>query len=67
MVPGNPDHLGCEELRIAIERVKPKLHIFGHIHDPGGTIHKEGGTTFINASLLDEQYQLVRQPIVIDI
>ncbi len=27
---------GCEELREAMFRIKPKLHVFGHIHAQGG-------------------------------
>src|SRR5271170_4080000 len=26
------NHLGCEELMTAVERVKPKIHVYGHIH-----------------------------------
>lgn len=29
-------HVGCEMLKLAVERVKPKLHVFGHIHECGG-------------------------------
>ncbi len=38
------------ELREAIERVKPTLHVFGHIHESAGVMkHKE--TLFVNAAL----------------
>lgn len=42
--------------------VKPKVHIFGHIHDGYGT-QREGETTFVNASLLDEWYNVANTPI----
>lgn len=35
MMPNGED-LGCEELRKALERAKPKLHCFGHIHEAYG-------------------------------
>jgi Icc-related predicted phosphoesterase len=42
-------HVGCEELRKAVERQKPRVHICGHIHEAYGNVwHK--GTLFINAS-----------------
>ena len=55
----NPDpngHVGCEDLRRhVLERVKPKVHIFGHIHSAHG-VHEEEGITFINASQLTDRY-----------
>jgi hypothetical protein len=27
-----PQRVGCEDLREALDRVQPKLHVFGHIH-----------------------------------
>lgn len=58
---GEP-HLGCEELAKTLERVKPKLHIFGHIHGGHGKTRRAGGAKFVNASVLDERYQLVNHP-----
>ena len=50
-------HAGCEDLEDIVGRVKPKLHLFGHIHEQAGQEVK-GETTFINASVLDHRYQL---------
>jgi Icc-related predicted phosphoesterase len=64
----NGDNVGCEDLFQAIERVKPKYNLFGHIHEAYGiydTIYSD--TIFINASVLNENYQLVNKPIIIDI
>jgi len=33
---GKGEHLGCEKLAKAIQRVKPRLHCFGHIHEGRG-------------------------------
>lgn len=55
---------GCEELLLKVYQVKPKLHVFGHIHEDYGQYTK-GDTTFVNASVLDDHYQLVNQPVVI--
>ena len=60
------EHVGCEDLREALQRVLPKVHIFGHIHEGYGVL-RENGTTFINASVCDERYRPVNTPIVIDL
>lgn len=60
------DNVGCEDLLEKIKEVKPKLHICGHIHEAYGYI-KESDTEFINASVLDENYNLRNQPVVIEI
>lgn len=60
------DNAGCEELLSAIKRVKPKFHLFGHIHEGYG-IFETDETIFINGSSLDENYQAVHPPITIEI
>lgn len=58
-------NVGCSELRRAVfERVKPKIHAFGHIHQGYGT-HQEDGITFINASTCNIKYNPVNKPFVI--
>jgi len=52
------EHLGCADLNKEISgRIRPKLHVFGHIHSGNGS-ETFGNTTFINASVLGEDYQL---------
>lgn len=67
-------HLGCKFLRRAVERIKPKYHIFGHIHEPqksGLRILTEeigqSSVTFVNATVLDEFYLPTKEPILITI
>lgn len=48
---------GCEHLLEAVKITKPKYHVFGHIHEDGGKQEKFNGTTFINASVLNLEYQ----------
>ena len=48
--------VGCEDLRRhVLQRVKPMVHIFGHIHSAAG-IRRKNGIKFINASQLDDYY-----------
>jgi Icc-related predicted phosphoesterase len=44
-------HEGCRELLDAVTRIRPKLHVFGHIHGAYGVFRTEH-TVFVNASRL---------------
>ena len=57
--------LGCELLRIYVDNVKPKIHVFGHIHGSYG-YKFDGQTHFINAAVLDERYYNTNHPITAD-
>jgi Icc-related predicted phosphoesterase len=54
--------VGCEMLAKRVIDVKPKIHAFGHIHEGYGTAERYG-TEFINASIMDEGYILVNDPV----
>jgi Icc-related predicted phosphoesterase len=41
--------VGCEDLLRRVQQVRPKLHLFGHIHEDGG-LWTEGVTTFANVT-----------------
>ena len=60
------EHLGCEELRRALDRVRPRLHVFGHIHEGYGR-GQLADTILVNASNCDEDYRPVNAPVVIDL
>lgn len=59
-----PRHVGCFELLNRLRTVRPKVHVFGHIHEGYGvTISEEvPGTTFLNASICTEAYQPENSP-----
>lgn len=70
--PGKLENLGCIHLRKYIERIKPKLVCFGHIHSSYGQMnlkHWDGtpDTICVNASLMDENYKITGTPMVIEI
>lgn len=44
------EHAGCADLLERVRTIRPRLHVFGHIHEAAGT-HEEGDTTFVNASI----------------
>ena len=53
--------LGCPYLAASIDIVAPRLHCFGHVHASSGILSKES-TTYINASMVNHQYILIREP-----
>ena len=64
--PYNEPNLGCELLRIYVDNIKPKIHVFGHIHEGYG-IDYEKNTLFVNASICTDRYEPTNKPIVIDL
>ncbi|XP_046570359.1 metallophosphoesterase MPPED2-like [Haliotis rubra] len=58
---------GCLELLNTIQqRVKPKYHLYGHIHEGYG-MSTDGTTTFINASMCTLRYKPNNPAVVIDV
>ena len=58
---------GCKALLKEVkERIRPKVHIFGHIHDGYG-IYKEAGITFVNACSWNFKEKKSNEPFIIDL
>jgi Icc-related predicted phosphoesterase len=55
-------HVGCRDLMATITRLKPKLHVFGHIHEAYG-IAQNQHTTFVNASICNLDYDPANRPV----
>ncbi len=58
-------NVGCEELLTSVHKLKPRVHLCGHIHEAYGQL-QETNTLFINASVLDENYKLKNDPVVFE-
>ena len=67
-----PIHVGSKKLtRHVTERIRPRIHAFGHLHDEAG-IENFGtetldGTQFINCSCVDLQGELVNHGMVVEV
>lgn len=48
-------HAGCEDLKNRVDEIKPKYHVFGHMH-LHNSILKDRHTTYINAAVCDDTY-----------
>lgn len=62
----NEKHVGCRDLRMRVDSIQPRVVVFGHVHESFGKM-KKGSTTFVNACLLNECYELVNRPVVFDL
>lgn len=59
-------HQGCEQLLNKVNEVKPKLHIFGHIHEGRGFVEKNG-IHFYNVSVIDRYLDKIYPVVEIEI
>jgi Icc-related predicted phosphoesterase len=61
------EDVGCPYLYEKLSELKQlKLFVQGHIHEGRGTYTFADKQLFVNASLLNLQYELVNKPFVID-
>lgn len=59
---------GCEDLRRRVLAVRPRLHVYGHIHEGFGEYSVEGcPTRFLNVSSTPMPPVSVRQPVVVEL
>ena len=65
-VPGSGNQGSPSLFMEVVERIKPLISCFGHIHEGYGMRIIEN-TKFINASNLDGDYQCINEPFVVEI
>ena len=64
---GSGKHTGSESLYWTVfDRVRPKLHCFGDIHEQYG-VKEIDGIKIVNASVLDGAYNLVNSPVLVEV
>lgn len=59
------EKVGCQDLLDIVQKIQPRYHVFGHIHEDYGVFEEEN-TTFINASCLNLDYKPLNAPITIE-
>lgn len=66
-IPGGQTTLrvGCEMLRYRVDEIRPKIHVFGHVHGSYGH-YFNGHTHFFNASVLNERYSYANLPFTFE-
>jgi len=63
---GDVEQLGSPELLAAIDRIRPRLVVCGHLHGGHGRFVYDGIPIW-NVSVVNDDYQLVRSPTVIEV
>ena len=58
--------VGCPNLLNVVGKIRPQLHVFGHVHEAYGQ-DEGGGVHFVNASVVNERYKHVNKPIRIEL
>ena len=57
---------GSKLLLERVQRAKPLVHVFGHIHS-GYRVSAATGTVFVNAAMCDDDYQPIQPPILVQL
>ncbi|CAF1152946.1 unnamed protein product [Rotaria sordida] len=60
------EHVGCAQLLARVKQIKPRLHVFGHVHEGYGR-DEEDSTIFVNASTCNLGYRPCQPPIVVEL
>jgi Icc-related predicted phosphoesterase len=60
------ESVGDRDLLEAVRKIKPRLHVFGHVHEGYGR-YTEEKILFVNASVTDASMQLAHTAIVCDL
>jgi Icc-related predicted phosphoesterase len=60
-------HIGNESLRKLLDAAKPTIHVFGHLHSCEHNKTDHNGTSVYCVSLLNENYEMVYEPLYIEI
>ena len=61
------DNVGCSLLLEKVKQVKPKVHVFGHIHEARGKKEVDD-TVFINASMVTLRYEVrYEMPYIVNV
>jgi len=60
------EHAGSKEMLRALVRVRPKYHIFGHIHVAYGQ-YMAGDITCLNVSSINKYHEIANPPVVFEL
>lgn len=60
------EEVGCDELWEAVQRIRPRVHVFGHIHEAYGA-QRVGRTLFVNACNCNLDYDPDNPVLVVDL
>lgn len=65
-IDGEPIHYGSEELLERVLRIRPRAHLFGHVHRQNG-ITVQDGSIYSNGAIMNDDYSNLNTPNIIEI
>jgi Icc-related predicted phosphoesterase len=65
-IPESSEYVGCVDLKAKIEEINPLMFICGHIHSGRG-IYNTDKTLYVNASIMDNQYNKQGEPMLFNV
>nr|CAD2179526.1 unnamed protein product [Meloidogyne enterolobii] len=67
-LPPRGDRMGDADLLNVVEKaVKPRVHVFGHTHEPRPVATTNGETLFINAAICSDKNTPLNNPVLFDL
>jgi len=63
---GDKEHTGCPSLLKRIQEIKPRFHVFGHIHEDYGREDHEG-VSHCNVSTMNKEYIIQNDAVVLEL
>jgi predicted phosphohydrolase len=60
-------HMGCQYLTGALLRIKPRLHVFGHIHGGYGRESAWNRVTLVNCAVVNNDRVLANPPTLVEL
>lgn len=51
--------IGCDFLLEAVKEKKPRVHLFGHVHESAGSLYHNKETKFYNCAVRNYQYKII--------
>lgn len=58
--------VGCDDLAQELDRLRLKMHVFGHIHESHGQ-QRQNGCQFVNASICNGDFKPLNPAVVVDL
>ena len=59
-------HWGNIKIKKRVQKISPKMHLFGHAHDSYG-VQKIDATIYSNAALLNDKIEFVNNPRLLEL
>lgn len=59
--------IGSKVLAERIKEIEPKLVYFGHCHENGGQTVEIDGTIYVNGAVLNENYEIANEPVIVNL